>query len=492
LTFPPSRSARTEDDVGGLTIDRLTYESKEPVAIGGQGLILGPGGLLLDTPENGYNPLSISSPIALADDQTWTSVSSGGGWGSEPVLEVPGSLSGEQSSLTIDLKSQRALVIGGLGEPVKADDEVGNTMVDGTESIDPLTGLHVKTRVELIKADFNTVDGNRLTVDDVALQSVAGTGPITAIDSSIAVIGGGTGPLTLVSSVLEPEGVAYLPDAILDAASSVDFRVEATAEPPVQYNELSSTGSVSLGDSELDLTDHEGRQHECPSPNTLPVTTLISAAAITGEFSNAPNGAVIPVRCIAPTERTYQYRIDYNRASTPQTVTVTPLAEPAGSATAGGSTGGSSAGAGTSRPSGVGRGATPGGAATTISSARLLALLDEQLTPNAKTTEIGMLLKSGGYSERVEALEAGVERISWYEILSGGRRDAKTEPRPVSVASGRLVFAAAGRGKLKILLTAAGRKLLERSETLRLTAEGTFTPASGASVSGTKEFVLKG
>jgi len=115
LTFAQAKSAQTEDDVSGLTIDHLVYESKEPVSISGHGLVLGSGGLTLDTPENGYNPLSISSPIALGDDQARTSVSSGGGWGSEPVLEVSGSLSGEESSLTIDLKSQRALVIGGIG-----------------------------------------------------------------------------------------------------------------------------------------------------------------------------------------------------------------------------------------------------------------------------------------------------------------------------------------------------------------------------------------
>jgi len=491
LTFPASRSARTEDDVSGLTIDHLAYESKEPVAISGDGLILGSGGLTLDTPENGYNPLSISSPIALGDDQTWTSVSSGGGWGSEPVLEVSGPLSGEQSGLTIDLRSQRALAIGGLGEHVKADDEIGDTVINGTESIDPLTGLPEKTRVELINTDFNTVDGNRLTVDDVALQSVAGTGPITAVDSSIAVIGGGTGPLTSVSSVVEPEGVAYLPNAILDPASSMDFRVEATGEPPVQYNELSSTGLVMLGGSELGLIDHEDRQHECPSANTLPVTTLISAVAVTGEFGNALNGAVIPVRCIAPTERTYEYRIDYNRASTPQTVTATPLAEPVSSATAGPSTDGSSPGAGASSGS---AGHTPVGQAAgppAVDSTRLLALLDGQLVPSGKASKIGLLLKLGSYSELLEALEPGIERISWFALPIGGGLTANIKPRPIVVASGRLVFAAAGSGKLKILLTATGRRLLEHSKTLKLTAKGTFMPAAGASVSTTKGFVLK-
>jgi hypothetical protein len=491
LTFPPSRAARTEDDVNGLTIDHLAYESKEPVAISGHGLVLGSGGLTLDTPENGYNPLHISSPISLDDDQTWTSVFSGGEWGSEPVLEVSGSISGEASSLIIDLKNQRGLVIGEFGEGANADDELGDTTINGTESIDPLTGLRDKTRVEIGKADFNGTDGHTLTVNDVALQDDANTGPITAIHSKVAVLGAGSGPVTSVSSGVEPVGMAYLPSAMLDVGSTLNFNVEATAAPAVQYNELNSTGLLSLGGSHLDLSDHSNRNHECPAASTLPITTLVSSAVITGEFHNAPNGSVIAVPCISATERTYQYRIDYNTSISPETITATPVEEPtSGSGTGGGSIGGSSSGGGTSSAPVVITGSTPGRTAA-ISSARLLALLDGQLVPNGKTSKIGMLLKLGGYSELLEALEAGVVSISWYALPDGAKLAAKTKPRPVLVASGRLVFAAAGSGRLEVVLTAPGTRLLKHSKTLKLTAKGTFMPASGATVSTTKGFILK-
>ncbi len=59
------------------------------------------------------------------------------------------------------------------------------------------------------------------------------------------------------------------------------------------------------------------------------------------------------------------------------------------------------------------------------------------------------------------------------------------------VASGRASFSAAGTGKLKVNLTAAGKRLLKNAKTLKLTAKGMFTPSGATAVTATKTFVLK-
>ncbi len=45
--------------------------------------------------------------------------------------------------------------------------------------------------------------------------------------------------------------------------------------------------------------------------------------------------------------------------------------------------------------------------------------------------------------------------------------------------------------KIKLKLTAAGKKLVKRSKTLKLTAKATFTPSRGTAVTARKAFTLK-
>jgi hypothetical protein len=52
------------------------------------------------------------------------------------------------------------------------------------------------------------------------------------------------------------------------------------------------------------------------------------------------------------------------------------------------------------------------------------------------------------------------------------------------VASGRLLFTAAGTGRLKLKLTPTGRKLLRRAKhRFKISAKGTFMPTGKTAVS---------
>jgi hypothetical protein len=126
-----------------------------------------------------------------------------------------------------------------------------------------------------------------------------------------------------------------------------------------------------------------------------------------------------------------------------------------------------------------------------ISAAHLKALLARQLIPSGKAATIGALLKHGGLSLSFTAPEAGSLGVQWYQVPSRAKLAKTTKVKPVLVASGKLTFSAAGTGKVKLTLTAQGRKLLRHAKRLKLEAKGIFTPQSGVAVSSISGFWLR-
>lgn len=137
---------------------------------------------------------------------------------------------------------------------------------------------------------------------------------------------------------------------------------------------------------------------------------------------------------------------------------------------------------------------TDGGFSTvsTISSARLKALLASQLTPSGKVATIGSLLKHGGLSLSFTAPEAGRLVVQWYQVPSGAKLAKTTKAKLVLIASGKLTFSAAGTGRVKLTLTAQGKKLLKHVKRVRLEAKGTFVPVGGVGVSAVGRLLVRG
>jgi Trypsin len=125
-----------------------------------------------------------------------------------------------------------------------------------------------------------------------------------------------------------------------------------------------------------------------------------------------------------------------------------------------------------------------------ISVAQIEALLEQQLRPSGKGAKIAALLKRGGLTITLEALEPGTAAIDWYQLAPGGKLSS-ANARPVLVAAGQISFSVAGPMKLKIRLTATGRRLLKHRKRLKLTAVGKFTPLGGAPITATRAFVLR-
>jgi len=129
--------------------------------------------------------------------------------------------------------------------------------------------------------------------------------------------------------------------------------------------------------------------------------------------------------------------------------------------------------------------------AVTVSSAQLKAWLARQLIPSGKAVKIGALLKNGGLTLPFKALEAGTLVVGWYQVPSAAKLAKATKAKPVLVASGKLTFSAAETGKLKIKLTAAGKRLLKHARRLELMVKGTFAASGEASVITAKVLIIR-
>ncbi len=162
--------------------------------------------------------------------------------------------------------------------------------------------------------------------------------------------------------------------------------------------------------------------------------------------------------------------------------------------------GGTAPGGGAGSPSKVSSGVphpTPKGGlgSASSSSARLARLFALALRPTGKNAKIGALLKHGGLVASLRAFAPGKAAIYWYRsvrVLAGAGAAPVAGPKThsVLVAAGRVYFKAAGKAGIDVRLTRAGKRMLQRSKHLKLTARGTFTPNGAGAVVATRAFTL--
>ena len=98
------------------------------------------------------------------------------------------------------------------------------------------------------------------------------------------------------------------------------------------------------------------------------------------------------------------------------------------------------------------------------------------------------LLKSTGYTTLFHAPTAGSAAVALYRVPKGAHL---TRAVPTLIAGGRATFAKARAVKIRLKLTAAGKRLLTNAKQIKLTAKCTFTPAGEPPVVSIKTFVLK-
>ncbi len=114
---------------------------------------------------------------------------------------------------------------------------------------------------------------------------------------------------------------------------------------------------------------------------------------------------------------------------------------------------------------------------SSLTAAQLKALL-KQLAAAGRKGTLRALLSKRGFKEKLTAPEAGTAIVDWY-YQAPKAKGKKAKPKPVLVASGKLIFKAAGSSSLVIHVTPAGKRLLARMRSARLTVALSFTPGGG-------------
>lgn len=81
--------------------------------------------------------------------------------------------------------------------------------------------------------------------------------------------------------------------------------------------------------------------------------------------------------------------------------------------------------------------------------------------------------------------------LDWYYLPPGATlAKRRSKPAPVIVAKGHLTCSGAGSATVKIVLTAAGRRLLRHAKRLKLSARDAFALVGQPPVSATKTIML--
>jgi WD40 repeat protein len=135
--------------------------------------------------------------------------------------------------------------------------------------------------------------------------------------------------------------------------------------------------------------------------------------------------------------------------------------------------------------------------ATPPSAARIKSSMLREMTPRGKAAGIRALLGHHGYVLSFDALSAGQLVVDWYYLASGAhlataQHKHKHGPKPVLVASAVAQLSQPGTlNDVKVALTTTGVHLLKHANHVKLTAQGTFTPAGEPAIVARKTFALR-
>ena len=104
------------------------------------------------------------------------------------------------------------------------------------------------------------------------------------------------------------------------------------------------------------------------------------------------------------------------------------------------------------------------------------------LTPTGKAATVSAIHKAKGFEQIYAALEPGTFTLDWYHTQAG---------KQTLVGAATVSASTPSQGKLKLRLTGAGKKLFAAGGRIKLTAQATFKPQHGGTISGSKVFTLQ-
>jgi hypothetical protein len=120
--------------------------------------------------------------------------------------------------------------------------------------------------------------------------------------------------------------------------------------------------------------------------------------------------------------------------------------------------------------------------------AQILKALHVQLARLQHRVHLASLRKSGSYTFSFFAPAAGKLEFFWYEARTRAHGSATGKPVVLALATTR--FAVPGAKSVKLVLTAAARRLIRSSSRIPLNVRGTLTPPGEAPVSWSASYLL--
>ncbi len=303
----------SENDLSNPSVEALQVDDGKEYLIVGNRFSLGSGGLKA-APTGGNSEPAIAAilqPIALGASQTWTIAGAGEMRFGENTLYLEEELSGSTNELHVEMSNGGGLALGSGGE-------VGPLMIEGTNEgaiAGPLNGT-----VSLFGGRLNSVDGEPVHLSHVFLYGAGATGPLTSEAAEIAIASG------------EQPGAGSLQAPSVKLASASWLALEISGEGSAagkDYAQLRSTGAVELAGAKLEIDVlPPAANRSCPVPTAGAVYTLISTSGtLSGEFTNAPEGAEIPIHFgkACAQQPAQKLLIAYHTAGAVQTVTGTVI-----------------------------------------------------------------------------------------------------------------------------------------------------------------------
>jgi sulfate adenylyltransferase subunit 1 (EFTu-like GTPase family) len=110
------------------------------------------------------------------------------------------------------------------------------------------------------------------------------------------------------------------------------------------------------------------------------------------------------------------------------------------------------------------------------------AALRRVLKPTGKKATIKQILNNDGYWFSFRPPSRGTLRIDWRTKVKRGR---------TLIAAARATLHKVKKIRVKVKLTAKGRKLLKHAKHVRITSSATFVSPGGKAMTLTKSFTLK-
>ncbi|MGB9185708.1 MAG: Ig-like domain repeat protein [Solirubrobacteraceae bacterium] len=295
----------SNNDISGASFNSLTIDKDTHYRVTGNAITLGAGGLTT-TNSGPFLGADWVVPITLGASQTWQIP------GATTLLRTYAPITGSASSLALAFGNGQAyggqLVIG-------SNDEVGPVNASGLGAIDLQANAYDSSQHPAL----NATDGQLITLSGGT--SLGSDGPASV------------GPLSVTGGSV---GVGNTSTPVLSVMGSASFGSGATFYSYLNNSgagKLNATGAVSLGGT-LGLY---WTFPACTTLNAGTSFTLIQGSSVSGQFSNAPEGAELPVKCQTNNAVEGTFKIHYTGTSVTATAlssTTTTLGTPSPSSPA--------------------------------------------------------------------------------------------------------------------------------------------------------------